>query len=101
MSAPDSPLRQLLRLLRFVLPYWLQFIPGVLLLAGVGFLEAFRLALFKPVLDRVLNPTTGSDHIQMFLLPGGREVYLQQFVPSFIHNNAWTVVAFAVVASTI
>ena len=97
----DSPMRQLMRLLRYVLPFWLQFIPGVLLLAGVGFLEAFRLALFKPVLDRVLNPATGSENIQMFTIPGGREIYLQQFVPSFIHNNAWTVVAFAAVAATI
>jgi len=98
----DSPMRQLMRLLRYVLPFWLQFIPGVVFLAGVGFLEAFRLALFKPVLDRVLNPTTGSDKIQ--LLPsfaGGHEIYLQQFVPSFIHNNAWTQVAFALVAATI
>src|SRR5215813_11689862 len=97
----DSPMRQLMRLLRYVLPFWLQFIPGVLLLAGVGFLEAFRLALFKPVLDRVLNPATGSENIQMFTIPGGREIYLQQFVPSFIHNNAWTVVAFAAVGATI
>src|SRR5215470_15836457 len=97
----DSPMRQLMRLLRYVLPFWLQFIPGVLLLAGVGFLEAFRLALFKPVLDRVLNPATGSENIQMFSIPGGREIYLQQFVPSFIHNHAWTVVAFAAVAATI
>src|ERR1041384_1586104 len=97
----DSPMRQLMRLLRYVLPFWLQFIPGVLLLAGVGFLEAFRLALFKPVLDRVLNPATGSENIQMFTLPGGHEIYLQQFVPSFIHNYAWTVVAFAAVSATI
>ena len=37
----------------------------------------------------------------MFTLPGGHDIYLQQFVPSFIHNNAWTVVAFAAVGATI
>src|SRR6185295_8045641 len=97
----DSPMRQLMRLLRYVIPFWLQFIPGVLLLAAVGFLEAFRLALFKPVLDRVLNPASGSDNIQLFTIPGSRAVYLQQFVPSFIHNNAWTIVAFAAVGATV
>jgi subfamily B ATP-binding cassette protein MsbA len=100
--AVQSPWRQLRRLLRYVLPYWLQLIPGVIFLAGVGFLEAFRLALFKPVLDRVLNPATGSDKIQLLTIPGsGHVIYLQQFVPSFVHNNAWTLVAFAAVASTI
>ena len=96
-----SPTRQLTRLLKYVLPFWLQLIPGVLLLAAVGFLEAFRLALFKPVLDRVLNPASGSENIQLFTISGNRAIYLQQFVPSFIHNNAWTIVAFAAVAATI
>ena len=49
-------MRQLMRLVRYVLPFLLQFLPGVFLLAAVGFLEAFRLVLLKPVLDRVLNP---------------------------------------------
>src|SRR5450631_2577869 len=94
-------MRQLTRLLRYVFPYGLQLLPGVLLLAGVGFLEAFRLVLVKPIFDRVLNPSTGSDNIQLFTIPGsGRAVYLQQFVPSHFHN-AWTVVAFALVASTV
>ena len=75
-------MRQLTRLLRYVLPFGLQLLPGVLLLAAVGFLEAFRLVLVKPIFDRVLNPSTGSDNIQLFTLPGsGRAVYLQQFVP--------------------
>ena len=94
-------MRQLTRLLRYVLPFGLQLLPGVLLLAAVGFLEAFRLVLVKPVFDRVLNPSTGSDNIQLFTIPGsGRVVYLQQFVPAHFHN-AWTIVAYALVASTI
>jgi subfamily B ATP-binding cassette protein MsbA len=94
-------MRQLTRLIRYVAPYLLQLVPGVLLLAGVGFLEAFRLVLVKPILDRVLNPSSGSDHIQLFVLPGtNRAVYLQQVVPSHFHN-AWTIVAYALVASTI
>jgi ATP-binding cassette, subfamily B, bacterial MsbA len=94
-------MRQLTRLIRYVLPYLLQLVPGVLLLAGVGFLEAFRLVLIKPILDRVWNPASGSDKIQLFTFPGTtRAVYLQQFVPSHLHN-AWTIVAYALVASTV
>ena len=94
-------MRQLTRLLRYVAPYLLQLVPGVLLLAGVGFLEAFRLVLVKPILDRVLNPSSGSENIQLFTVPGtSHVVYLQQFVPTHLHN-AWTIVAYALVASTI
>jgi subfamily B ATP-binding cassette protein MsbA len=94
-------MRQLTRLVRYVLPYLLQLVPGVLLLAGVGFLEAFRLVLVKPILDRVLNPSSGSDNIQLFIIPRTNHVvYLQQFVPSRMHN-AWTIVAYALVASTV
>jgi ATP-binding cassette, subfamily B, bacterial MsbA len=94
-------MRQLTRLLRYVRPFLLQLFPGVALLAAVGFLEAFRLILLKPVLDRVLNPASGSENILLFTIPRiGRPVYLQQFVPSYMHN-AWTIVAFALVASTI
>ncbi|MFZ0803387.1 MAG: ABC transporter ATP-binding protein [Terriglobales bacterium] len=94
-------MRQLTRLVRYVLPFLLQLVPGVVLLAAVGFLEAFRLVLVKPVLDRVLNPTSGSENIQLFTVPGTNHVvYLQQFVPSHFHN-AWTIVAYALVASTV
>src|SRR5215467_14348345 len=94
-------MRQLMRLVRYVLPYLMQLLAGVLLLAGVGFLEAFRIVLVKPILDRVLNPASGSENIQLFTIPGTeRVVYLQQFVPSQFHN-AWTIVAYALVASTV
>ena len=42
---------------------------GIFLLAAVGFLEAFRLVLLKPVLDRVLAPSTGSENIVFFTIP--------------------------------
>ena len=94
-------MRQLTRLLRYLAPYWWQFIPSVILLAGVGFLDAFRVLLVGPVLDRVLNPASGSDKILLFTIPHThRTIYLQRFVPSHFHN-AWTIVAFAFVASTI
>ena len=94
-------MQQLKRLLRYLLPYLAYFIPSVLLLAGVGLLEAFRLLLIGPILGRVLNPSTGSDNILLFTIPHtNHTIYLQRFVPSHFHN-AWTIVAFAFVASTI
>lgn len=94
-------MRQLTRLLRYLVPYWWQLMASVLLLAAVGFLDAFRVLLVGPVLDRVLNPSSGSDNILLFTIPHThRTIYLQKFVPSHFHN-AWTVVAFAFVASTI
>ena len=35
-------MRRFFRLLRFGLPYWLHWVPGVLLLAAVGLLDTFR-----------------------------------------------------------
>src|SRR5438477_48104 len=94
-------MRQLTRLIRYVAPYWWQFASSVLLLAGVGFFEAFRLLLVGPVLDRVLNPSSGSEHIRLFTVPGSTHaIYLEKFVPAHFHN-AWTIVAYALVASTV
>jgi subfamily B ATP-binding cassette protein MsbA len=94
-------MRQLTRLLRYLLPFLLQLLPGTVLLAGVGLLEAFRWVLLRPVLDRVLNPSSGSENIQLFTVPGtDHVVYLQKFVPSHFHN-AWTIVAYALVASSV
>ncbi len=44
------------RLLRYGLPYTLQWVPGVVLLAAVGLLDALRMVLFVPILGVVLNP---------------------------------------------
>lgn len=94
-------MRQLTRLVRYALPLLPQLMTGVLLLAGVGFLEAFRIILLKPVLDRVLNPASGSDNIVLFTIPRTHQaIYLQSFVPSHFHN-AWTIVAYALVVSTV
>ena len=54
----------------------------VVLLAVVGLLDAFRVLLVGPVLDRVFNPSSGSDNIRLFTIPDtNHAVYLQQFVP--------------------
>ncbi len=94
-------MRQLTRLLRYALPYWWQILASVVLIAAVGALDAFKFLLIRPILDRVLNPSTGSKDIQLFVIPGTHHaVYLQQLVPSRF-TNAWTMVAVALIGSTI
>jgi subfamily B ATP-binding cassette protein MsbA len=94
-------MRQLMRLIHYALPRWWQILSSVLLMAAVGGLDAFKYLLVRPVFDRVLNPSTGSKDIQLFLNPlTHNPVYLQQFVPARF-TNAWTIVAFALVASTV
>jgi ATP-binding cassette, subfamily B, bacterial MsbA len=94
-------MRQLTRLLRYVAPYCWQLVLSALLMAAVGLLDAFRVLLIGPILDRVLNPASQSQNIQLFRVPGTeRVIYLQQFVPSHF-QNAWTVVSFALVAATL
>ncbi len=94
-------MRQLTRLIRYTVPYWWQILSSVLLMAAVGALDAFKYLLVRPVFDRVLNPATGSRDIQLFNIPGTHySLYLQQLVPSHF-TNAWNIVAFALVASTI
>src|SRR3984893_10439154 len=94
-------MRQLTRLLRYVAPYWWQLLASILLLAGVGLLDAFRVLLIGPIFDRVLNPGSTDRGMQLFKIPGSSQtIFLQQFVPSHF-QNPWTVVAFALVAATI
>jgi subfamily B ATP-binding cassette protein MsbA len=94
-------MRQVLRLLRYVVPYLAQLLPAVLMLAAVGFLEAFRLLLLGPVLDRVLNPASQSKNIFLVTIPFTHQpIYLQQFMPERF-QNAWTIVAVAMVGSTL
>ncbi len=94
-------MRQLTRLVRYVAPYWWQLISSVVLMAMVGLLDAFRLLLIGPTIDRVLNPGSQSREMQLFTVPGTHHtVYLQKLVPSHF-QNPWTVVAFALVATTL
>jgi ATP-binding cassette, subfamily B, bacterial MsbA len=94
-------MRQLTRLIRYALPYWWQILSSVLLMALVGALDAFKYLLIRPIFDRVLNPSTGSKDIQLFVIPVTHHpVYLQQLVPSHF-TNAWNMVAIVLVGSTI
>jgi subfamily B ATP-binding cassette protein MsbA len=90
----------LIRLLRYVRRYIPQLILSLPLAAAVGAADAFRVLLIGPILDRVLRPDAGSYNIVLARLPGTHyTLYLQQFVPGHF-KNAWTMVAFALVAAT-
>jgi subfamily B ATP-binding cassette protein MsbA len=91
-----------LRLLRYWFPFWLQALPGVLLLAGVGVLETFRILLLQPIFDQVLKPDAPEGPILLGLANSRWHFDLRIVVPHFMHmHNAWNVVAFALVVSTL
>jgi subfamily B ATP-binding cassette protein MsbA len=94
-------MRRLKRLLRYFKPYWFYLLASVVSMALVGLLDAFRLLLIGPVLDRVLNPASQSRELPLLPVPiFGHYLQLQWFVPEYFHN-VWTIVAFALVASTL
>ncbi|HEY3626522.1 MAG TPA: ABC transporter ATP-binding protein [Terracidiphilus sp.] len=96
-------MRRFFRLLGFGLPYWLHWFPGVLLLAAVGLLDALRMAFFVPILGVVLKPRNPSSALPLFpFAPPQWQFDMHHLIPSWLHmHNAWTVVAFALVSSTI
>jgi subfamily B ATP-binding cassette protein MsbA len=92
-----------LRLLAYVRPYSLQAAAAILFMAMVGLLDAFRILLVKPIFDQVLKPGDITPKLPLFHFVVGRhtvQLNLGQLVPGHFHN-AWTMVAFALVASTI
>jgi subfamily B ATP-binding cassette protein MsbA len=91
-------MRQLKRLLRYARPYRGRLLLSVLFMALVGVLDAFRILLIGPVLDRVLNPSSPSRDLALF--PGGKGPHLQDLIPADLHiQNPWAVVAFVLVVS--
>ncbi len=94
-------MKNFFRLLRYGLPYSLEWVPGVALLAVVGLLDALRMALFVPILGVVLKPDNPTKALPLFpFAPPKWQFDVHHMVPSWMHN-AWTVVAFALVASTV
>jgi subfamily B ATP-binding cassette protein MsbA len=94
-------MQQLRRLLAFVRPYLPQLIASIVFMAVAGFMEAFRLLLMGPILGPVLNPSQRTDSVPLVSFSGSRHViYLQQFIPHHFHN-VLTVVAVALIGSTV
>jgi len=95
-------MKRFLRLLRYGVPYWMQWLPGVLLLAMVGVMDTFRVLLFQPIFDQVLRPDAPEGPIVLGLANSTWHFDLRQAIPPFIHmHNAWNVVAFGLVISTV
>jgi subfamily B ATP-binding cassette protein MsbA len=94
-------MRQLKRLLAYLRPYLPHFIGSVLLLAVVGMMDAFRILLMGPIIDKVLNPSSPGRTLVLFNIPGTQHVvYLQDFVPRYFHNPL-NVVAVALVGTAL
>jgi len=98
-------MKRLWRLLYYARRYWLQALSAVVLAAGVGLLDAFRVLLIGPIFDNVLNPGAASRAKQTPLLGElGERWHLhlkpELLVPHWIHND-WSSIAFAFVASTL
>jgi len=108
-NAPDDPvaggldrMKNFLRLVRYGLPFWFQWLPGVVLLALVGVLDTFRTLLFQPIFDQVLDAKAKDGTIPLGLSNSLWHFDLRSLVPHFLHqHNAWNVVAIALVFSTL
>ena len=96
------------RLLYYVRRYALQALAAVVLAAGVGALDAFRVLLIGPIFDKVLHPgaeTVRANQTQLLGSLGAKwHIHLtpQILVPPFLHiKNDWSVIAFAFVMATL
>ncbi|MGA3333712.1 MAG: ABC transporter ATP-binding protein [Terracidiphilus sp.] len=95
-------MRNFLRLLRYGLPYTLEWLPGVVLSALVGILDTFRVLLLQPIFDQVLRPDAPEGPILLGLTNSRWHFDLRSLIPHFLHiHNAWDVVAFALVVATV
>jgi len=94
-------MRRIWRLLHYIRPYALYSLASVVLMATVGAMAALRIYLVKPIFDKVLRPEDQGGDFLLFRVPiVGRQVDLHFLVPSHFHN-AWSVVAYALVASAL
>ncbi|HWT66254.1 MAG TPA: ABC transporter ATP-binding protein [Terracidiphilus sp.] len=95
-------MKRLFSLLRYGLPYTLQWVPGVMLLALVGALDTFRVLLLQPIFDQVLRPDAPEGPIILGIRQSRWHFDLRALVPPFLHiHNAWDVVALALVLATL
>ena len=92
-------MKELARLLRFVRPYVPHLLASVVLMILVGASQGLMALLIAPVFDRVLDPTSAEAPVPLVKIPGlDYTIYLNQLVPSSIHN-VWTMVAVGIVGA--
>jgi ATP-binding cassette, subfamily B, bacterial MsbA len=95
-----AAMKNFLRLLRYGLPYSLEWLPGVVLSSFVGLLDTFRVLLLQPIFDQVLRPDAPEGPIVIGMRNSRWQFDLRMLAPHFMHN-AWTVVAYALIVSTL
>jgi subfamily B ATP-binding cassette protein MsbA len=89
------------RLLHYAFRYWWQALAAVVLAAGVGFFDAFRILLITPIFDNVLHPGREHQPLDVVSRFGLRyHINLDHLTPSHFHSD-WTVVAFLFIVSTL
>jgi ATP-binding cassette, subfamily B, bacterial MsbA len=94
-------MKKLKRLLAHLRPYLPHFSFAVILNLVVGAMDAFRILLLGPIVDKVLNPGSPGRAMALFTIPGTKHtVYLQSFIPQHF-GNPLTVVAVALVGSSV
>jgi subfamily B ATP-binding cassette protein MsbA len=94
-------MRRIWRLLKYARPYALYTLLSVVLMAIVGAMAGLRIYLIKPIFLKVLRPEDQSANFLLFRVPWvNRQVDLHFLVPNHF-QNAWTVVAYALVASAV
>ncbi len=90
-------MRDWLRLLGYAKRYTGLLVVSVALMIIVGLSQGAIALLIRPVIDLVLQPTVPKQPVLLATVPIiGYKIYLQQIVPSGIHNIL-TMVAFAIV----
>ncbi len=88
-------------MLAYLRPYLLFSFASVLLMAMVGLMAAFRVWLVRPIFDNILRPDAPvADLLVLNLKWIHKTVDLHFLVPGHFHN-AWTVVAYALIASAV
>ena len=69
-------------------PYAFRLLLGVVLVAFVALAEGMVAFMVKIAVDYVLNPSVFVTKPVLFTLPGNRVIYLNDFLPSGLHNVA-------------
>ncbi|HEU0122208.1 MAG TPA: ABC transporter transmembrane domain-containing protein [Bryobacteraceae bacterium] len=87
---------ELLRIFRYVRPYWLSLLASVLLMAFAGAAHGLIALLIKPIFNNALNPHSQETSVQLLDVPFLHwSLYLNDIMPASIHD-VWTMTASAV-----
>ncbi len=86
------------RLLRYVKPYKMRLVAGIVCLSVVGLAEGLIALMITPIFDRVLNPGAPDNRLLLIRNPFTHEaIYLNSFLPHQIHSVG-TLFAIAILA---